>query len=223
MSNVRAAPTAEPDAEAGKPNQRQQQKEASRRKILDAGIGLFSLKGFEGTSIAEIAERAGLKKSLVMHHFASKDELWKQCVDDIYARVDRFFLEEFGSREPETVPDLKRLQRVYVRACLRFPGYVRIPLVEGTADNERVRWLADRHIKRHHAFSAQAYNRVAKQARLPYDRLKHAAVRTGWLQLLVADMPLYEYVAGKAIVNEKEMLKWSDQLFDLIFESGQDK
>jgi hypothetical protein len=64
---------------------------------------------------------------------------------------------------------------------------------------------------------------VAKQARLPYDRLKHAAVRTGWLQLLVANMPLYEYVAGKAIVNEKEMLKWSDQLFDLIFESGQDK
>jgi TetR/AcrR family transcriptional regulator len=220
MSQGRAASAGEPDVAADKPNQRQQQKEASRRRILDAGIALFSLKGFEGTSIAEIAGRAGLKKSLVMHHFASKDELWRQCVDDIYARVGQFFTDEFGTAQPETVADLKRLQRIYVRACFRFPGYVRIPLVEGTADNERVRWLADRHIKRHHDFGARAYSQVAKQARLPYDRLKHAAVRTGWIQLLVANMPLYEHVAGKAVVNEKEMLKWSDQLFDLIFEGA---
>jgi AcrR family transcriptional regulator len=220
MSHAEAASPPEQDLEPGKPNQRRQQKEASQRKILDAGIALFSLKGFEGTSIAEIAERAGLKKSLVMHHFASKDELWRQCVNDIYARVDRFFLEEFGRAQPETVADLKRLQRIYVSACFRFPGYVRIPLVEGTSDNERVRWLAETHIKRHHAFSDRAYNRVAKQARLPYDRLKHAAVRTGWLQLLVANRPLYEHVVGKAVVTEKEMLKWSDQLFDLIFDDA---
>jgi hypothetical protein len=87
-------------------------------------------------------------------------------------------------------------------------------------DSERVRWLADRHIKRHHAFSEKAYARVSKDAKLPYDRLKHAAVRTGWLQLLVANMPLYERAAGKTVVTEKEMLKWSDELFDLIFEGA---
>lgn len=220
MSQTKAASAPQPDVEAHRPNQRQQQKEASRRKILDAGIALFSLKGFEGTSIADIAEEAGLKKSLVMHHFEHKDRLWRECVDDIYGRVDRFSLQEFGSEPPKTLADLKRLQRVYVRACFRFPGYVRIPLVEGTADNERVRWLAERHIKRHHAFSNRAYRLVAKQTRIPYDRLKLATFRTGWLQLLVANMPLYEHVAGKAMITEKEMLKWSDQLFDLLFETG---
>ncbi|HEX7034889.1 MAG TPA: TetR/AcrR family transcriptional regulator [Pseudomonadales bacterium] len=186
--------------------------------MLDAGIALFSLKGFAGTSIAEVAELAGIKKSLVMHHFPTKDILWRECVDDIYARVDAFFIEEYGREPPETVEDLKRMQQVYVRACFRFPGYVRIPLVEGTEDNERVRWLAERHIKRHHAFGAKAYSRVAKRARLPYDRLKFASIRTGWLQLLVANRPLYEHVTGKAVITEKEMLKWSDQLFDLIFD-----
>lgn len=217
MTQQRSVPKAETEPSEVRPNIRQQQKEASRRKVLDAGIALFSLKGFEGTSIAEVADRAGIKKSLVMHHFASKEALWRQCVDDVYARVDAFFLEEFGAAPPQTVADLKRMQRVYVRACFRFPGYVRIPLVEGTEDNERVRWLAERHIKRHHTFGAQAYKRVASKARLPFDRLKYAAFRTGWLQLLVADRPLYEQVAGSSVITEKEMLKWSDELFDLIF------
>lgn len=220
MPPARSASSADHDAKAARPNQRQQQKAVSRRKILDAGIALFSLKGFEGTSIAEIADRAGLKKSLVMHHFTSKDQLWRDCVDDIYDRVDSFFREEFGSEPPRTVDDLRRLQRVYVRACFRFPGYVRIPLVEGTADNERVRWLAEQHIKRHHAFSSSAYRNVGRHTRIPYHRLKFAAVRTGWLQILVADMPLYEHVAGKAVITEKEMLKWSDQIFDLLFDEA---
>lgn len=211
------ASVSEPDAAPARPNQRRQQREASRRKIIDAGIALFSLKGFEGTSIAEIAARAGLKKSLVMHHFSSKDKLWRECVDDVYARVDRFFRHEFGDRRPETVEDLKQLQRVYVRACFRFPGYVRIPLVEGSADNERVRWLAERHIRRHHEVRERACRRVAANSRIPYVHLKLAAMRTGWLQLLVANAPLYEHVAGKAMINENTMLEWSDELFDLIF------
>lgn len=165
----------------------------------------------------EIADQAGVKKSLVMHHFTSKEQLWRDVVDDIYADVDRFFADEVGLEAPQTLADLRRRQRTYLRACFRFPGYVRIPLVEGTVDNERVRWLAERHIRRHHESAEQAYKAVAKHSRLPYDRTKFAAIKTGWVQILVANKPLYDYVAGKVVVTEKEMLKWSDQLFDLIF------
>ena len=200
-----------------KPNQRHQQRKISRRKILDAGIELFSLKGFEGTSIAEIAGSAGVKKSLVMHHFTSKEQLWRDCVDDIFARADHFIDHEFGREPAKTLADRKRHLRIWVKACFRFPGYIRIPSIEGTIDNERVRWLAERHIMRSHKYYDKLFKVVSKQARLPYDRIIFSTILTGWVQLLVNNKPLYDHIAGRALVTEKEMLKWSDRLFDLIY------
>ncbi len=198
-------------------NQRQRQRETTRRKVMDAGIELFSLKGFLGTSIAEVADLAGVKKTLVMHHFGSKDQLWRDCVDDIFRRVDRFIREEFGREPPVTLEDFRRHQQIWIEACFRFPGYIRIPSVEGTVDNERVRWLAEKHILRSHMVHDEAFRLATESAGIPYDRMKLNAIRTGWVQLLVTNKPLYEHVGQKRFITESEMLKWSDELFDLIF------
>lgn len=57
------------------------QAEASDRvlQILAEAGRLFASKGFEGTSMRDIAVACGISKSLLYHHFANKDE--------IYARV----------------------------------------------------------------------------------------------------------------------------------------
>jgi TetR/AcrR family transcriptional regulator, cholesterol catabolism regulator len=57
------------------------QAEASDRvlQILAEAGRLFANKGFEGTSMRDIAVACGISKSLLYHHFANKDE--------IYARV----------------------------------------------------------------------------------------------------------------------------------------
>ncbi|MBB4256367.1 MULTISPECIES: TetR/AcrR family transcriptional regulator [unclassified Bradyrhizobium] len=57
------------------------QAEASDRvlQILAEAGRLFASKGFEGTSMRDIALACGISKSLLYHHFANKDE--------IYARV----------------------------------------------------------------------------------------------------------------------------------------
>lgn len=46
-------------------------------KITKAAENLFLAKGFKGTSINEIAEKAEISKSLIYHHFKSKEDLWK--------------------------------------------------------------------------------------------------------------------------------------------------
>ncbi|NQX29072.1 TetR/AcrR family transcriptional regulator [Microbacteriaceae bacterium VKM Ac-2854] len=46
-----------------------------RAAIVDAATRLFSREGFHQTSLREIAERTGIPKSTLLHHFASKDEL----------------------------------------------------------------------------------------------------------------------------------------------------
>lgn len=46
------------------------------RQILAAGLELFAKRGFEGVSVHSIAEKAGVSKANVFHHFASKEALY---------------------------------------------------------------------------------------------------------------------------------------------------
>jgi AcrR family transcriptional regulator len=47
----------------------------TRTRILDVALDLFVEKGFDGTSLREIAERLGLTKAAIYYHFASKDDI----------------------------------------------------------------------------------------------------------------------------------------------------
>lgn len=51
--------------------------EASRTAILDAAQRLFLERGFAGTSMSEVAKASGVTKSLIHHHFGSKEALWE--------------------------------------------------------------------------------------------------------------------------------------------------
>jgi AcrR family transcriptional regulator len=57
-----------------------------RQQLLDVGRSLFAEKGFDGTSIEEIAARAGVSKPVVYEHFGGKEGLYAVVVD---REVDR--------------------------------------------------------------------------------------------------------------------------------------
>jgi AcrR family transcriptional regulator len=52
-----------------------------RAQLLDVGRALFAERGFEGTSIEEIAARAGVSKPVVYEHFGGKEGLYAVVVD----------------------------------------------------------------------------------------------------------------------------------------------
>ena len=56
------------------------QAEASDRvlQILSVAGRLFATKGFEGTSMRDIAVACGISKSLLYHHFSNKDEIYSR-------------------------------------------------------------------------------------------------------------------------------------------------
>ena len=49
---------------------------AGEKAILDAAVELFSEYGYDGVSMRRIAEAAGVSKSNIYHHFASKEALY---------------------------------------------------------------------------------------------------------------------------------------------------
>jgi AcrR family transcriptional regulator len=52
-----------------------------REQLLGVGRSLFAEKGFEATSIEEIAQRAGVSKPVVYEHFGGKEGLYAVVVD----------------------------------------------------------------------------------------------------------------------------------------------
>ncbi|MEU7568476.1 TetR/AcrR family transcriptional regulator [Streptomyces fradiae] len=52
-----------------------------RRQLLDIGRTLFAERGFEGTSVEEIAAKAGVSKPVVYEHFGGKEGLYAVVVD----------------------------------------------------------------------------------------------------------------------------------------------
>lgn len=56
---------------------KQKGEHATAEKILEAAQDVFITKGFEGSSINDIANKAKINKSLIYHHFSNKADLWK--------------------------------------------------------------------------------------------------------------------------------------------------
>jgi AcrR family transcriptional regulator len=52
-----------------------------REQLLDVGRSLFAEKGFDATSVEEIAQRAGVSKPVVYEHFGGKEGLYAVVVD----------------------------------------------------------------------------------------------------------------------------------------------
>lgn len=53
----------------------------SRERLLVVALELFAAGGYRGTSIAQVAERAGLSQSGLLHHFRSKADLLAAALD----------------------------------------------------------------------------------------------------------------------------------------------
>jgi len=60
--------------------------QATRLEILDAAEALFAKNGFGSTSLARIAGASNVHKSLIMHHFDSKEGLWQAVKERRFAK-----------------------------------------------------------------------------------------------------------------------------------------
>lgn len=58
--------------------------EATADRIRDAADELFCRVGYDGVSIRDVAERAGVNKALVFYHFKSKPDLFEHVLTRYY-------------------------------------------------------------------------------------------------------------------------------------------
>ena len=95
-----------------------------REQLLDIGRRLFAERGLDGTSIEEIAARAGVSKPVVYEHFGGKEGLYAVVVD---REVGRFL--EMATRVLEGDDTMPKFEVAAV-SLLRY--------IEDNADGFRI-------------------------------------------------------------------------------------
>ena len=66
---------------------RERQAEATRQQLVDVARQLFTERGYAGTSIEDIVERAGVARGALYHHFPGKDALFAVVYQVVQAEV----------------------------------------------------------------------------------------------------------------------------------------
>jgi AcrR family transcriptional regulator len=99
------------------PERRQRLAASARRaQLVEVGRMVFAQRGYEATSVEEIAEQAGISKPIVYEHFGGKEGLYAVIVDREVEHIVGRIVEAISSGSPR-----ERLER----AALAFLTYVK--------------------------------------------------------------------------------------------------
>ena len=104
---------------------RQREKKARRQQILDAARDLFFERGFEGTTIDEIAHRTEISKGAFYLHFPSKEEVYFTLMQE-GSHILHEMMQKAARGQLPADTLLRRIGVAYFEFYQRYPGYFRM-------------------------------------------------------------------------------------------------
>lgn len=162
-------PASAKDPAPKRTNKRLAQGAKSREGILDAASRMMSSRGYEGTSIADIARESGLPNSSIYWHFSSKAGILAAVME---RGAESFFAEMEPTDEPSTDEPAEYLRWALHRSSERFiahPEFLRLFILlllsnQAPEIREIVQRVRRRGAASLHRLIAQAFRRVDERA-----------------------------------------------------------
>lgn len=84
------------------------EKTNTKDQILDVALDLFSIRGYEATSISQIADAVGLRKASLYSHFASKQDILDVLVEELSKEYEQNSLMAKADWDDPQFTDTKR-------------------------------------------------------------------------------------------------------------------
>ncbi|MBF6327931.1 TetR/AcrR family transcriptional regulator [Nocardia transvalensis] len=104
----------------------------TRERIVRAAAELFAEKGFHGTGVAEIGDRADVQRGALYYHIGSKEELLFQILRD-YTAVMYAEAGEIAASADDPITKVRRLIRSHIRLIIEHRLEVAIQLRDVSA------------------------------------------------------------------------------------------
>jgi TetR/AcrR family transcriptional regulator, cholesterol catabolism regulator len=116
----------------GRPPAAETTAEATRKRIVDAAVELFAEKGFHGTGVAEIGDRAGVQRGALYYHIGSKEELLWQILRD-YIQLMLVDALRISKSSDDPISKLRKLIHSHIGLIIEHRCEVAIELRDVTA------------------------------------------------------------------------------------------
>ncbi|TQM33499.1 TetR/AcrR family transcriptional regulator [Nocardia bhagyanarayanae] len=115
----------------------------TRERIVRAAVELFAEKGFHGTGVAEIGDRADVQRGALYYHIGSKEELLWQILRD-YTALMLADAERITSGGDDPITKLRKLIHSHVGRIVEHRREVAIQLRDvGSLTGERAAQLQE--------------------------------------------------------------------------------
>ena len=101
-------------------NKHEQRSEETRSRILRAAAFCFAKSGYDGTSVAQICQEAGVSKGALYHHFSSKQAIFLELLNQWLAAMD-FQIADLDE-EPTGIPDRLLSMSAIIGTVLQVPN-----------------------------------------------------------------------------------------------------
>jgi len=203
---------------------RERSKALTRGAILEAAASVFAAHGFEGATIREIAERAGVKQPLVVYHFASKEGLWKAAVEFLWERVIAAVRIGSNSAEVADSPDVMRaVLRSFIGVVADEPGWLQILLREASKPGPRLDWLVEHHSRGTYEAGMGFLESAKSRGLLPDLPIRHLFyIMVGALTFVLAIAPEVQRVTGDDVHSPDFLDQHVDTFMSLMMREGVD-
>jgi len=143
-----------------------------RTKIGTVAEALFAERGFDGTSLREIAERTGATKALIYHYYENKEALYQGILEDGVSGVVTQ-VEEIAEDGTDPEVQIRAIVQVFLNAYHDAPH--RFQMIQRAIDD-------------HHSIAAVLAERWFSRAHLALQAIVAEGVRQGGFKLLPAQM-----------------------------------
>ena len=60
-------------------------------RILDESLALFSVKGYDGVSMSDIAEAVGIKAASIYKHYTGKEAIFRSILKEFEGKTENIF------------------------------------------------------------------------------------------------------------------------------------
>ncbi|HYI63223.1 MAG TPA: TetR/AcrR family transcriptional regulator [Acidimicrobiales bacterium] len=138
--------------------------------VLDAALEAFAERGYDGTSVRELARELGVSHNLIPQRIGTKEELWYAAVDRGFSALAEALADAAATHQDgDDVARLRALVVRFIEANAARPSLLRLINQEATAPGPRLDHLFEHYIDPVRRFGQDLLERLRAEGQIRTD------------------------------------------------------